>query len=297
MFIAIFAVIYGIAVMDAKRYTQLFIALSSLYVLSASLNLGWTLRDRFEATIWENEKIDRSIGSNKVELATRNMVKMLSGMQGALKVMFAFVGAMAIAIEIYALIDFGVKEKGVGLLSAGMVMSVASAWSMAQALNEESLQDDAHKAHQAATVFFFLAAVVLTVVGLVEMEIPKTQRVVLGLGVLIILDATLNFAKVVYRVSHVKKITKKIKKAFKLDINMEDFSGTFFDRALDSFATMTMDAGRDTSLPQDFVYSKDDAPPPPQYGGYDQLGPGGYDQGGYDPYGGYQGPPPGPPYH
>merc|ERR1719420_378437 len=112
--LSIVASLYGILVMDAKRYTQLFIALSSLYVLSASLNLGWTLRDRFEATIWENEKKDRSIGSNKVELATRNMVKMLSGMQGALKAMFAFVGAMAITITIYAIIDFGVKEKGVG---------------------------------------------------------------------------------------------------------------------------------------------------------------------------------------
>jgi len=299
--LSIVASLYGILVMDAKRYTQLFIALSSMYVLSASLNLGWTLRDRFEAAVWENEKVDRSIGSNKVELAVRNMVKVLSGMQGALKFMFAFVGASAIAIVVYAIIDFGVKEEGIGLISAGMVFSVASAWSMAQALNEESLQDDAHKVHQGFTVFFFVGAVTLTVVGLALMKIPKTQRVVLGLGVLVILDSTLNFAKVVYRVSHVKKIVKKIKKSFKLEIDMSDFSGTFFDRALDSFATMTMDAGRDTSLPQDFVYSKDDGGPPPppggEYGGYDQLG-GGYG-GQYDQYGGYQGGPPGPPppYH
>merc|ERR1719331_132081 len=104
-----------------------------------------------------------------------------------MKFMFMFVGAMAITITIYAIIDFGVKEKGVGLISAGMVFSVASAWSMAQALNEESLQDDAHKVHQGFTVFFFLGAVTLTVVGLVLMKIPKTQRVVLGLGVIVIL--------------------------------------------------------------------------------------------------------------
>merc|ERR1719313_2523591 len=107
---------------------------------------------------------------------------------------------------------------------SAMVFSCASAWSMAQALNEEALQDKAHRMHQAATVVFFGLAVSLTVAGLVEMEIEWRKRIVLGLGVLIILDATLNFAKVVYRVTKVKKIVKKIKKGFHLDIDLEDHS-------------------------------------------------------------------------
>jgi hypothetical protein len=284
--LSILAEAYGIMAMDAEKYTRIFISLSSLYVLSASLNLGWLLRDRFEAEVWAGEAKDRSIGSNKVELAVRNMVKTLSGMAQAMKLMFGFVGCMAIAITIYAIIDFGVKEKGVGLISAGMVFAVASAWSMAQAFNEESMQDTGHRMHQAATVVFFLGAVILTVVGLVEMEIDKEKRVVLGLGVLIILDATLNFAKVVYRVSHVKKIVKKIKKGFKLEISMEDYSGNFLDRALDTFATITNEAGMNTDLPSGYEYTKDQPGGPPQSGSYQSYDSGQYPQQGYDQYGG-----------
>jgi len=273
LFLSMLAGAYGIAVMDAKRYTQMFIALSSLYVLSSSLNLGWLLRDRFDAEVWHAESVDRNIGSNKVELAVRNMVKVLANMQSAMKLMFLFCGASAITITVYAIIDFGVKEKGVGLLSAAMVFSCASAWSMAQALNEESLQDKAHKMHQAATVVFFLLAVILTVVGLVEMEIEVEKRIVLGLGVLIILDATLNFAKVVYRVTKVKKIVKKIKKAFHLDINMEDFSQSMFDKALDTFATATNDVGQEHYNPRsEYVYGDSmGGPPPPPNHGYEPM--------------------------
>eukprot|EP00746_Dinoflagellata_sp_MGD_P010232 gnl/MRDRNA2_/MRDRNA2_121048_c0_seq1.p1 gnl/MRDRNA2_/MRDRNA2_121048_c0~~gnl/MRDRNA2_/MRDRNA2_121048_c0_seq1.p1 ORF type:complete len:481 (-),score=105.50 gnl/MRDRNA2_/MRDRNA2_121048_c0_seq1:607-1938(-) len=271
---------YGIAVMDAKRYTQMFIALSSLYVLSASLNLGWLLRDKFEAEVWKEEAVDRFIGSNKVELALRNMMKVLANMQHAIKFMFLFIGACAITITVYAIIDFGVKEKGVGLISAAMVFSCASAWSMAQALNEESLQDKAHRMHQCATMVFFGLSVSLTVAGLIEMEIEWEKRIVLGLGVLIILDATLNFAKVVYRVSKVKKIFKKINKGFHLNISMEDASKSIFDSALDTFATATMDAGRQTGPYAGYVYgdAHGGGPPPPPQDGH-----GGYAPGGYEP--------------
>jgi hypothetical protein len=272
---SIVAEAYGICVMDAKRHTQMFIGLSSLYVLSSSLNLGWILRDRFEAEVWKEEKVDRFIGSNKVELAVRNMVKVLGNMQQAMKLMFMFIGAAAIAITTYAIIDFGVKEKGVGLLISAMVFSCASAWSMAQALNEEALQDKAHRMHQCATMVFFGLAVSLTVSGLVEMEIEWRKRIVLGLGVLIILDATLNFAKVVYRVTKVKKIVKKIKKGFNLDIDLEDHSKTIFDSALDTFAQTTMDAGRDTNpYAGAYVYGDNvgGPPPPPGHdGGYEPM--------------------------
>jgi hypothetical protein len=281
LLLSICALAYGVAVMDAKRHTQLFLGLSFLYVLSSSLNLGWILRDKFEAEVWKAEEEGRSIGSNKVECATRNMVKVLANMQSAMKLMFAFCGAMAVTITIYAIIDFGVKEKGVGLISAGIVFSIGAAWSMAQALNEEGLQDDAQKVHRAATVVFFLLAAILTIVGLVEMEISLRKRIVIGLGVLIILDSTLNFAKVVYRISHVKKIVKKIKKGFHLDVNMDDTSGTFLDRALDTFATTTDRAGYDDSLPRDYVYSAEGPPPPPMH---DNYGHGGQGQShGYEP--------------
>lgn len=295
LFLSILAEAYGIAIMDAQRYTQMFIGLSTLYVLSASLNLGWLLRDRFEAEVWEGEEKGRSIGSNKVELAVKNIMKVLGNMQEAMKFMFFFIGVMAMTMTIYSIIDFGVKEKGVGLISAGIVFSVASAWSMAQALTEEGMQDDALKMHRAATVLFFLLAVILTVVGICEMEIPRKERAVIGLGVLIILDATLNFARVVYRISHVKKLLKKVNKAFHLHIEMEDTSKNIFNSALDTFATLTDDAGRNNQLPNDFVYSQaDQGGPPPPPAGYEQGPPQyGYDQGPPPPAYGYdQGPPP-----
>lgn len=285
LLLSILAQAYGIAVMDAETYTQMFIALSSLYVLSSSLNLGWLLRDKFEAEVWNDEERGRNIGSNKVELAVRNMVKVLANMQSALKFMFVFCGGCAIAITIYSIIDFGVKEKGVGLISAGMVFSVASAWSMAQAMNEEALQDSAHRMHQAATVVFFAGAVALTVAGLVEMEIEFEKRVVLGLGVLIILDSTLNFAKLVYRTTKVKKLVKKISKAFNFNLDMIDMTQGIFDKALDTFATVTNEAGRDMRA-DEAEYSYDagpgpydggygppghSAPPPPPYGGYEPM--------------------------
>lgn len=279
LLLSIVAQVYGIAVMDAETYTQMFIALSSLYVLSSSLNLGWLLRDKFEAEVWNDEERGRNIGSNKVELAVRNMVKVLANMQSAMKFMFVFVGGCAIAITIYAIIDFGVKEKGVGLISAGMVFSVASAWSMAQAMNEEALQDSAHRMHQAATVVFFAGAVALTVAGLVEMEIEFEKRVVLGLGVLIILDSTLNFAKLVYRTSKVKKLVKRISQAFHFNLEMVDESMGFFDKALDTFATATNEAGREEALRAEeaqYVYDTGPydtmgGPPPPPAHQYEPM--------------------------
>merc|ERR1719281_684597 len=154
-------------------------------------------------------------------------------------------------------------------------MSVASAWSMAQAMNEETLQDTAHKWHQLASVIFFLIAVGLTVAGLVVMKIEYEKRVVLGLGVLIILDATLNFARVVYRSTKVRKLQKKIKVAFHIEVDLEDKSGNFFDSALDTFANTTNMAGREDEVGANAGYVYGDAggsAPPPPPGGYQQAG-------------------------
>lgn len=283
LILAILGQTYGIITMKIEKSEgKMFMALGSLYLLSASLNLAWLLRDRFESSIWKDEtNPPRFIGSTKVELAMRNVIKVLSNMQFAIKAMFFFCGATSIALTSFAIVHFEVQEKGVGLVVSGLVSSVFAAWFMAQAMNDESMQGDSQKMHRGMSVFFFCAAVALTVAGIVEMKIEWNKRAVLGLGVVITLDATLNFSKVVYRLSAVKKVVKTVEKRFKISVNLEDHSEHAFQSGLTNLqsAFQTTDTG----------YGGQPQFTPDPYG----TQPGPYDTGAnhYMPPGGGYGPP------
>jgi len=210
-FFALAATGYGIYAMDAQRYTQLFIGLSTLYMMSASLNLAMTTRDRFEAVVWEAESQGRHIESKKVELATRNITQALAYHQGLFIVTFLFIFFAAIGIMVFAIIDFGLKEKGIGLLSSAVVFSIGSSWNLSRALNSR------HRSVDISVFILFIVAIGLTATGLILVKLHIMQRIVLGLGVVIILDATYNFSKAIFRGTKVRRLEKLIKYRFQMD--------------------------------------------------------------------------------
>lgn len=213
LILSIIATTVGIFSMDAKHHTMMFIGLATLYMMSASLNFAMTIRDKFEYSVWESEINGRHITSNKALWAMSNVIVVVSGHHKTMCGIFLLVGLSSIGITIGAMINFGLKEKGIGLLSAAMFMTIASATNLARVMN--MTKEEAAKAHhnhssELSVVGSFVIAITLTVLGLVLIEIELYKRIVLGLGILVMLDSIFNASKVMYRDRAIRKIKMRI---------------------------------------------------------------------------------------
>lgn len=216
--------VFGILAMDAKRHTKMFIGLATIFMISSSMNLAMTMRDRFENSVWDDEITHRHITSKRAELAVRNVVKVLASHHWQFLAMFFVMGGAALGILIFAMIDFGLKEKGIGLLSAGMFMTLACGWNLARVLN--MTKEEAKKSHmtnELSVLVSFVISITLTAVGLVLIELELYKKIVLGLGIFILLDTTFNFAKVQHRHTHIEKLNTRLNHKFKLNPMLEPF--------------------------------------------------------------------------
>lgn len=210
----------GVGADVARWYTRIYMALSIMFTVSSSLNLAMTLRDKLEAAVYFEEMTGRHVMSKRCEIAAHNCLDALNKHQGMFAMIFMLIAMGAIAIMVFTMIDFGLKEKGIGLLSAAMFMCLASSWNFARVLDE-------NKGHTDATVYVgFLIAVVL---GFCAVWIPdfrdKMERVLFILGLIIVMDSTFHVAKVFHRGERVARLSKQLKNKFHLDFSNTEHTG------------------------------------------------------------------------
>lgn len=210
----------GIWFMDAHDTTKIFIVESILYMLSASLNLAMTLRDRFEKQVWEQEVEGRHIASARVETAVTNVSNTLINHQRQIQVVFFFIAVAAILTIIFGLVfwmEEKDKDKGIGLFTAAMFMCIASSWNMGRVLH-----GDGGKLEW-SVIASFAIAITLAVVGLVEVDWNARHRIIHALAMIIIVDSVFNFAKVQMRLKNINSLTDTVKHKFHLQ--REDSDG------------------------------------------------------------------------
>lgn len=210
---------YGLYFMDAHVATQMFLAQGVLYMWSSSLNYASMLRDKFEAKVWEGELEGRHIGSKRVELAAKNVMNVLKYHQRQFQIIFFAIACASIVMVSLALAHWlskKDKDKGIGLFTAAMFMCMSSSWNLARVLNNN------RKLLELSVIGSFVIAIVLSVVGLVVVQLGPKHKLVLALSLVILVDSTFNFAKVQHRLKTVNKLTKVVKRKFHMEVDGEE---------------------------------------------------------------------------
>lgn len=209
----------GVSADMARGYTRLYMILSIMFMVSSSLNMAQTLRDKFEAAVWYEQIQGRHIMSKRTELVARNVLYALQKHQGQFMGIYTLMCWGSLGIMIFAMIHFGFKEKGIGLLSAAMFMAVMASWNLARALDENKGKTD-------ITVYVgFFIAIVLTGCGIIIPEFrDKMERILFILGIIIVIDSTFHVAKVFHRGERVNSLSKAIHRKFFLDSSSTEYN-------------------------------------------------------------------------
>lgn len=221
-FVAIAAFAYGLWAMDAHMCIKMFLAQGVFYMWSSSLNFAMMLRDKFEAKVWAEELEGRHIGSKKVELACQNVMNTCRYHQRQFQVVFFLVAVAAILMVVFVLVHWlseEDKDKGIGLFTAAMFMCMSSSWNLARVLNSEK------KIVELSVMASFVIAIVLSVVGLMVVKFDFEHKLLLILSLVILVDATFNFAKVQHRVKTVNKLVKVVQRKFHMEMEGESPGG------------------------------------------------------------------------
>lgn len=225
--VGVFGSLFGIWLMNAHILTKVYMILGSIYITSAALSFQITKRDFLESDVWRetwaNMGRQRRVQSTKIENAVRNIATVETRSQQTLKALFFFILATAFILTGYTLFNVnGAKHGHKGLLLGGMVFSCGAGWFLGKVLNRNTLDEYLSKIGHlkdrspvytiGITVFLFVAAVALSVIGIVLMKNDLVHILIFVVGILCMIDATLNLSKVINKEANVRILIKELEK-------------------------------------------------------------------------------------
>lgn len=178
---------------------------ASTLTLSAA-NVGFSIRDRFDATCWEEEYEDSAF--DLIELCLENVCMLTLNSLKRKKTLYVASLCIVLTIVMFCFCTFEIGGGKIGVVVPAFAFMLVSTWNLSKAMEDDD--EDPSNNYTIPTLGIFIVATGLALYGLSTMLIAWPQKLTLLTGFIFSVDAAFNLAKAWHKTSRCTTFCKQV---------------------------------------------------------------------------------------